>query len=262
MFKKRSQRGISVTPNITDPAMRAPRSEVNERPGLQSGLQSSQGDRSDLLSDLGEPDTDEILFKKTTTQEEQQPSKPDTTILIIIFALVVIALIAIIIWIMMKDTDKAAEHDVKQMLHQRPQQMPRHRPQKQNIKIDEDSPAQTGPSTQTGQTTQTTQPAQTAQPTQPVQSAQPEAKLEEKADVKHDEPKAIKLVGLIASQTSADDILKQTQIALNPQYDDADRALLNSARSAERISMTLMLDEIEADEFITKPSGATVELVA
>jgi hypothetical protein len=94
--------------------------------------QRTHPDHSDLLAELDEAPSDEedIIFKKGSTDEEQQQaSKKDMTILIIIFALVVIALIAIIIWIMMRDSDKAAEIDVQQMMQRPPPMPPQRMPQ-------------------------------------------------------------------------------------------------------------------------------------
>ena len=219
-------RTMSVTPKVTDPDMihkRKPPADPDQ----------------DLMSELGEREMEETIFNSSTTAEEQR-GKSDMTVLIIIFALVVIALIAIIIWIMMKDTDKAAEDDVKQMM-QRPPPMP---PQRQR-------PPQQRPRLET-----TTEPPGQAQAQQAAQqAAQQSAALESKttADEHHAEhhddnrPKsdAVKLVGMLSSTMTADDVLKKTKEALDPSYDERDREILSRKANDDHITIIIAEDDPE-----------------
>jgi hypothetical protein len=99
---------MRVAPVVTDPLMQNNRTQAEA-----------------LLSEMGEnaDGVDEVVFnrKKPTREELEQQYAPststDNTILFIIFALVVIALVAIIVWMIMKQgSDKKEEGEIRRMI--------------------------------------------------------------------------------------------------------------------------------------------------
>ena len=102
---------VRVAPHVTDPTMR-----------------SSKGTAEALLSDeLGEPQPDEnhqsIFGSPAKTKEEQEAEKGKAdnsqtgTILVIVFALIVIALVALIVWMLMKQNNDQKDEEFKRMMH-------------------------------------------------------------------------------------------------------------------------------------------------
>jgi hypothetical protein len=111
--RPRVPKTMLVSPTLTDPSMR---SEKND-----AVLSSAQ-----ILKEMGE-DYDDIHgtvfnpgYKKT--KEELTVSKDDTgstsTLLIIVFALIVIALVALVVWMVMKQNENADDNnELKARLH-------------------------------------------------------------------------------------------------------------------------------------------------
>jgi hypothetical protein len=113
---------IQVKPDVTDPSMRNRRLPKN--------------DTEALLHEMGEdtPDADDvrntILGGKNKTKEEQNPTNETTetkgmsTLLIVVFALIVIALVALIVWMVVRQNEtKDDENEIRTLLHPHPRNM-------------------------------------------------------------------------------------------------------------------------------------------
>lgn len=112
---------IRVAPDVTDPTMRNPKGPAERV----------------LYEETGE-ELDETVVKKT--KEETTKDAKDTTseslpmMYVIIFALIIVALVALIVWMLMKQgSDKKDETEMKRLIqpHQRNSMPPMHNPPNQ-----------------------------------------------------------------------------------------------------------------------------------
>ncbi len=103
-------RQVRVAPTVTDPTMR------NSRGPAEMLLNSETGDTLD-----DEKDREVVFGGSSKTKEEQDvvsdSTSPNSTMLIIVFALIVIALVALIVWMVMKQSnDKRDEDEVRRVI--------------------------------------------------------------------------------------------------------------------------------------------------
>lgn len=95
---------MKVSPTITDPMMKAPVEEPTEAMLKEMGAESTEFD--DLRKTVLEPKD-----KKT---KEEQISAPETSVnkmLILVFALIVIALIALVVWMVMRQNEAEKQEE-------------------------------------------------------------------------------------------------------------------------------------------------------
>lgn len=113
--KRPQPKQVRVMPTVTDPTMR------NSRGPAEMLLNSEGGDQPD--------DHDAVFGGTQKTKEEQEvQAQPEgsqnSTMLIVVFALIVIALVALIVWMLMKQSnDKKDEDEMRKMIQ--PQAHPR-----------------------------------------------------------------------------------------------------------------------------------------
>lgn len=114
---------MKVLPDVIDPNMKSPMYDKNNRP-VNDKMTSDE-----IYKEIGEDEDTEdvrkvVFNKKNTTKEEQESytNEPGTnTMLIIVFALIVIALVALIVWMVMKQNEpKKEEMEMRQRLQQHP----------------------------------------------------------------------------------------------------------------------------------------------
>lgn len=120
---------MAVAPTLTDPSMR------NEKSGRMPSSQQ-------ILEELGEANTEmrKTIFndQQTKTLEEQSANEKQgmSTLLIIVFALIVIALVALIVWMVVKQNEPKTEPEVELRERLRPHPrngMPQMPPQMQQM---------------------------------------------------------------------------------------------------------------------------------
>jgi hypothetical protein len=110
--KKVQHKPVRVAPTLTDPNMK------NTRGPAELLLNDELGDNADQ-----ETDRETVFGGSSKTKEEQDAATPaaepalTSTALFLIFGLVVIALIALIVWMVMKQTnDKKDEEELKRVI--------------------------------------------------------------------------------------------------------------------------------------------------
>lgn len=94
---------MKVSPNVTDPSMKAP--DVSESETMLKEMGGNTSEDDDLHKT--------ILDSKKKTKEEQSAA-PETSInkmLILVFALIVIALIALVVWMVMKQNESQRQEE-------------------------------------------------------------------------------------------------------------------------------------------------------
>ena len=104
--KKYVPRLVSVSPKVLDPSMKNTKNDTE-------GMLGEYADEHELK--------DHIFDKKFKTQEEKSITETgtgDNTVLIIVFAVIVVALVAMIIWLFMKQSSDVAaqEEEMRRMI--------------------------------------------------------------------------------------------------------------------------------------------------
>lgn len=244
---------MSVEPTLTDPRMQ------NEKSGARPTSQ-------DILNELGDANSDikRTIFndKQTKTNEERLASETQgmSTMLIIVFALIVIALVALIVWMVVKQNKPTTEEELELKARMRPHprnMMPAN--MRQQMAMQQMAQQQQQQMTQQQQQMAQQRPVQQQVPQQQqVQQQQVQQRPSNTLEVIQEEPAVAELAAkavvaakpltmppdtLLAGDDDVDDIISKTNaiIGADDELNEMDRMMLE--KSAE----TLVADAAEED---------------